>query len=449
MGSPLGPTFANFYMGHVEEIVFASYPKPTIYIRYVDDIFLMVDSVEDITLLRERLQENSVLHFTHELSNNKNQIHFLDTLITCNDLRCQSQVYVKPTDNGSCLNADGDCPDRYKRNVINNYLFRAYKFSENWSSFHSEVQRIKQTLINNNYTNRFVDHSIKTFVNNILKSTATSKKEIQIPTSIPLYYCGQMHRHYKVDEKVLKGILATKVTSATNVPININIYYRNKKTHNLVIRNNCSPTKDKLQSTHLVYEFKCPIPHCKVDKYIGSTTTTLSRRLTMHLQNGSILQHFNMNHGRALKRKTLVDNVSVIAKEKDIRQLRIKEALLILQQRPEINRQFDKFPHVLTLYELGTRTKCGDEMNTINRLVGDDGTNVLPILQVEEMDAKDVVAEEVDESRVPEVRVELKVSEEIEEVKIPDDKADEVADLQKRFSHLVDNINITERRRKK
>ena len=67
MGSPLGPTFANFYMGHVEEIVFASYPKPTIYIRYVDDIFLMVDSVEDITLLRERLQENSVLHFTYEL----------------------------------------------------------------------------------------------------------------------------------------------------------------------------------------------------------------------------------------------------------------------------------------------------------------------------------------------------------------------------------------------
>ena len=53
----------------------------------------------------------------------------------------------------------------------------------------------------------------------------------------------------------------------------------------------------------------------------------------MHLQNGSFLQHFNANDGRALKREVLVDNVRVIAKERDVRQLRIKEALLILEQR--------------------------------------------------------------------------------------------------------------------
>ena len=41
MGSPLGPTLANWYMGTIEKKLFAnhmpSYPK--LYVRYVDDVF--------------------------------------------------------------------------------------------------------------------------------------------------------------------------------------------------------------------------------------------------------------------------------------------------------------------------------------------------------------------------------------------------------------------------
>ena len=38
MGTPLGPTFANFYMCHIENKIFDADPsmKPTIYCRYVD-----------------------------------------------------------------------------------------------------------------------------------------------------------------------------------------------------------------------------------------------------------------------------------------------------------------------------------------------------------------------------------------------------------------------------
>ena len=44
MGSPLGPTFANFYVGDLESDLFNNKPslKPSIYVRYVDDIFLLV-----------------------------------------------------------------------------------------------------------------------------------------------------------------------------------------------------------------------------------------------------------------------------------------------------------------------------------------------------------------------------------------------------------------------
>ena len=50
MGSPLGPTIANFYMGHTENTKFENYNeiKPTIYAKYVDDIFLEITSEEEV-----------------------------------------------------------------------------------------------------------------------------------------------------------------------------------------------------------------------------------------------------------------------------------------------------------------------------------------------------------------------------------------------------------------
>ena len=69
MGSPLGPTFANFYMAHHENKVL-SLPNmsPNIYCRYVDDIF--TDADEELLLkIKRAMEEQSVLKFTYELAN--------------------------------------------------------------------------------------------------------------------------------------------------------------------------------------------------------------------------------------------------------------------------------------------------------------------------------------------------------------------------------------------
>ena len=55
MGSPLGPTFANFYMGHVENTIFEnSSITPRLYTRYVDDIFLENDSEEQLIKIKKQ-----------------------------------------------------------------------------------------------------------------------------------------------------------------------------------------------------------------------------------------------------------------------------------------------------------------------------------------------------------------------------------------------------------
>ena len=78
------------------------------------------------------------------------------------------------------------------------------------------------------------------------------------------------------------------------------IYYNKFKTSNLVIRNNLSPSIGVLQKTNVIYKyiykFKCPLGDCISDNnniYVGLTSTTLLRRLTMHLSDtSSIAQHF-------------------------------------------------------------------------------------------------------------------------------------------------------------
>ena len=50
MGTPMGPTFANYYMFHLENSVFDDNPmiKPTIYCKYVDDIFVVTINFNEI-----------------------------------------------------------------------------------------------------------------------------------------------------------------------------------------------------------------------------------------------------------------------------------------------------------------------------------------------------------------------------------------------------------------
>ena len=73
--------------------------------------------------------------------------------------------------------------------------------------------------------------------------------------------------------------------------------------------------------------------------YIGITTTTLSRRLTMHLASGGPMQRALTNHHMPLTREELVNNTQIIFSESNNNKLSITEALLIQKMQPSINTQ--------------------------------------------------------------------------------------------------------------
>ena len=86
------------------------------------------------------------------------------------------------------------------------------------------------------------------------------------------------------------------------------------------------------------------------NSYIGMTTTTLSRRLTMHLQSGAIKAHFQQKHGSAPTRQDLVDNTRVLHRDSDAGRLSILEALLILERKPAINNQVTGYQRTLKVF---------------------------------------------------------------------------------------------------
>jgi hypothetical protein len=189
MGCVLGPTFANFYMGHLESKVLAEAQFELTYCRYVDDIFASVANEENLNWIKAKFEEKSVLVFTYKL-NNDNSLNFLDVHleISNNKQHFLTSVFVKNTNNGDCMNFISLCPFRYKIGVIKTLLHRAYNICSSWEYFHIEVSRIKQLLTNNNFPTTVIDKTIREFMDVKFNTKANQKQNIE---KLQLYFEGQ------------------------------------------------------------------------------------------------------------------------------------------------------------------------------------------------------------------------------------------------------------------
>ena len=137
----------------------------------------------------------------------------------------------------------------------------------------------------------------------------------------------------------MRGIVTKNVTPVNpEHSIGFKIYYKSPRTSSLIMRNNPHSTTT-LQETNVVYRFQCTTGDCATRNvyYIGHTTTSLSRRLTMHLQDGGPKTHLHDQHGARLTRELLTNNTTIIARQHDKRRLAITETILIRDTSPIIN----------------------------------------------------------------------------------------------------------------
>ncbi|XP_069187075.1 uncharacterized protein [Procambarus clarkii] len=104
-------------------------------------MYKQVSNVRRLQQLKEAFEQNSVLSFTYEIESD-GTLPFLDVIVTERNGGFHTAVYTKETDIGMCLNANGDCPDRHKRSVVNAYVNRAHTHSCGWKQVDEELCRI-------------------------------------------------------------------------------------------------------------------------------------------------------------------------------------------------------------------------------------------------------------------------------------------------------------------
>ena len=105
MGSPLGPILVNIFVGFHERQLFEKFPKPCIYLRYVDTFVSFSSHSGALNFFHKLNNLHPSFAFTMEEEKN-NELPFLDVLVERGKSVFLTSIYRKPTFTGLYLSWD-------------------------------------------------------------------------------------------------------------------------------------------------------------------------------------------------------------------------------------------------------------------------------------------------------------------------------------------------------
>ena len=164
MGSSLCPVFANLFMGCHEQKWLQSLKECEVilYRRYMDYIICLFNSESDADNFFVFInQQHSKITIEKQT---ENQLSFLDLVITSNEDNFLTSYYRKKHSNGLYTNYLSFAPWSYKMGLVKTLLHQAFIISSNWSIFHLELSKTKESLEKNLYPSNFIDQQIKQYL---------------------------------------------------------------------------------------------------------------------------------------------------------------------------------------------------------------------------------------------------------------------------------------------
>ena len=118
IGTKLAPGYANLFLSIFERNMLIQYPtKPSIWLCYIDDIFMIWNESED--KLNDFLAyiNTQPIQLTHLYS--IKSVNFLDVLVTLtNDGTISTDIYTKPTDTHQYLHMNSCHPNNIKKDIV-------------------------------------------------------------------------------------------------------------------------------------------------------------------------------------------------------------------------------------------------------------------------------------------------------------------------------------------
>ena len=103
------------------------------------------------------------------------KLSFLDIWIEHHENTLSSTWYCKPTDTGLILNFHAMAPKRYRRSLIQSFVYQIYRACSSWKKFHESLIKAKDILERNHqiFTNLLFLLQLKRLLNHVLKKLIT------------------------------------------------------------------------------------------------------------------------------------------------------------------------------------------------------------------------------------------------------------------------------------
>ena len=368
MGTCMAPSYANLFMGPLEEKMLETSPeKPIVWLRYIDDIFFIWSHGRPAleTFITHVNNFHHTIKFTSEIS--PSQIPFLDVMVSLKDGKLQTDLFSKKTDTFNYLHWGSCHPHHTKQSIPYSLAFRLIRICSTEETLTSRLKQLTTHLKRRGYPHKKIAAAINR-ARNTSRPQALQRRQNKdtqaerIPlvhtynpalpniSSILLKHLPVLHSSYRCRKAIPEPPMAAfrrptnlkdMLVHSTTTPPNINPGFspcnscRCKTCFNTAETVSFQSSTDgqtyrinqslSCYSHNVIYLITCN--QCN-KQYVGQTSQTLRQRFTNHRfdirndRDTPVARHFNLpQHSLddvniiAINCLPTADNISILNKE--------------------------------------------------------------------------------------------------------------------------------------
>ena len=309
MGSPLSPVLANLYMEFFEEMAIdTATHKPTLWIRYVDDTFVIWTHGDSelqaflghLNSLRESIQ------FTME-EEEQGQLPFLDVLVKRKGSNLTTSVYRKPTSTDGYLNYQSNHHPAIKLGTITCLRKRAHNICSQ-ENLQEELQHLQSVFEKNGYPRTIIQRVLRKQKSTEADPSNEDKKILSLP--------------------YIRGL--SENLQRTCRPLGITVVHKSNSTLRCILMKVKTPIS-RDQAKGVIYRIPCECGQ----EYIGETSKSIHERIAEHRRS---VRRGDTNNSIAVHVQTTDhiikwENAEVLQREQHKTRRKIKEAMYIQTSR--------------------------------------------------------------------------------------------------------------------
>ena len=250
-----------------------------------------------------------------------------------------TSVYHKPTFSGVFTNFDSFSPLSNKTGLIWSLLYRAFSLCSSFELFHQEILKLKDIFKRNGYPTSFIDNCVERFLDKVFikkKSFLTASKK-ELVCVLPFIGKKSLQLRSRLVKFIQGNLQFCSLKVVFQSPCKLLSLFHFKD------------TLDKKTRSDLVYRYTCN--NCNVT-YYGKTYRHFFTRAAEHMGISFLTEKRVKNVRQSAVSDHLLqcdcsinfDNFDILASETNSFRLLIKESLLIMRDKPVLNRTATCFP---------------------------------------------------------------------------------------------------------